>query len=98
MAQESPWLDARGAAERIGIAVATVRWHAQRGALAGRKQGRLWSFEPAEVERFRQAERRPGRYEGPRGPNRLPKQLALPLAQERARPEKPRQGVLVLNT
>jgi hypothetical protein len=98
MAEQSPWLDARAAAERIGIAAATVRWHALRGALSGRKQGRLWTFEPAEVERFRQCDRRPGRYEGPRGPNRRPKQLALPLSQERARPDQPRQAALLLTS
>jgi hypothetical protein len=98
MADEGTVLDAHAAAERIGIAAATVRWHALRGALVGSKQGRLWAFEPAEVERFRRLERRPGRYEGPRGPNRRPKQLALPLGEERGKSERPRQPPLLLTS
>jgi len=88
-------LDARAAATRIGIAAATVRWHAARGALVGQKNGHTWAFEPAEVERFRATERRPGRYEGPRGPHRRPKQLSLPIAEEQH--DAPRQSQLPLN-
>lgn len=83
MADEATLLDARAAAERIGIAAATVRWHALRGALVGQKRGHAWAFDPAEVERFRATERRPGQYDGPRGPHRWPKQLKLPIAEER---------------
>lgn len=88
-------LDARAAAERIGIAPATVRWHALRGALVGEKRGNVWTFAPDEVERFRAAERRPGRYEGPRGPHRRPKQLELPIVPEQR--DAPRQERLPLN-
>jgi hypothetical protein len=91
----SDLLDARAAAERIGITTATVRWHALRGALVGEKRGHAWAFAPAEVERFRATERRPGQYEGPRGPHRRPKQLKLPMAEER--PELSHQAQLPLN-
>ena len=78
-------MNTREAATLIGIGPATVRWHALRVALHGTKLGPLWSFDLDEVERFRASERKPGQYEGPRGRQRWPKQLEMPLAASRER-------------
>ena len=78
-------MNTREAATHIGIRPATVRWHATSGRLRGTKVGAYWAFEPEEVARFRDLVRKPGDYEGPRGRQRWPKQLEMPLAESRKR-------------
>lgn len=48
------------AAERLGVAPATLRAQIHRGKLQGRKLGRDWLVEDAEVERYRKDSKRSG--------------------------------------
>lgn len=48
-----PLLRTNIVARRLGKSVRTVRWYAESGRLRAVRQGKLWFFDPQDVEAFR---------------------------------------------
>ncbi len=61
VSERQPWLSARDAAARLGVAPSRVRALAESGQLQGRKVGRQWVFSAAEVDKCASRPRLAGR-------------------------------------
>lgn len=59
------FLTTQQAADLLDLDRRTILKYIQRGLIQARKFGRDWQIDPAEVERYRQERRKPGRPKAP---------------------------------